>query len=165
MVASPTDADGVFLQHAPGGGRLSRVVDARAGAGDRGDVAVSGGGHPAEALQKVQGDAFGGQHAAGRAAPLGQRGAGGDQIAVCGEQVGLQGRVVAPCHDGQHGQAARHQLLAGDKPCRGGNRLAQHRAGHVACLAEVFGPGDLQKLFQVIQFRGLGLHAHNLTSR
>jgi hypothetical protein len=80
-----TAADGVALEHAQAGRGLAGVEDTRLGALDRLDEGASGCGDAREALQEVQGDAFGGDDGCERALDFREVGAGGDALAICDE--------------------------------------------------------------------------------
>ena len=87
VVAAAAVAHGLALEAAQPRRRLAGVDDARAGAGDRGDVAGGERGDARHPLHEVEADALGAQDAAGRPLHAGEHGAGRERVAVGGERL------------------------------------------------------------------------------
>src|SRR5690625_2100487 len=133
VVDAPSAAHGVAFEGAQPRCGLAGVGDARAGAHDGVDEAAGQGRDPAHALQEVQGDPFGLDDGAGRAAHDGQLGAGREAVPVGRSGADPGGRVGEPERGGEHVQAGQDAVLAGAQ-LRGGGGVGgqEHLAGEVA---------------------------------
>ena len=90
VVGAAAVEDGLFFEESEAGGGFAGVEDAGLGAGDEFDVGGGEGGDAAEALEEVEGGAFGGEDGACGALDVDGEGAGGDVAAVGDEDFNAE---------------------------------------------------------------------------
>ncbi len=115
VIPAATAGDGVFFQHAPAGGGLARIEKAGAGLAEGGGVAAGLRGDAGEALEEVEGDAFGGEEDAGIAGEGGEDGAFFEERTVFGTELSGGAAAVDREDEREEREAAGDERLAGDE--------------------------------------------------
>jgi len=91
MILAAATGHGVFFEAPPAGRGFAGIENFCAGGVDGGHKRGGGGGHAGEALDKIQGDAFGAQEGAAGAGNFEERPAGGHVRAIAGERFDPDG--------------------------------------------------------------------------
>jgi hypothetical protein len=115
VIPATAAGHGVFFQHAPAGRGLARIQEAGAGFAEGVGVAAGLGGDAAEALEEIEGYAFGREEDAGIAAEGGEDGAFFEKRAVFGAELDGGAAAVDREDEGKQGQTAGDQGFTSDK--------------------------------------------------
>lgn len=115
VVPGAAAGDGVFLEHAVARGGFARIEQSGAAGAEGCDVGGGGGGDAGKALEKIEGDALGGEKGARVALDGGEDVAGGGGLAIVDEGLHGGARAVGGKDEREQREAAGDKVGAGDE--------------------------------------------------